>query len=63
MFQLPHDRLDDVLIYTPLKKEISALAVLIVQAGFWESTAGFVAVVFSFSVCKVTGTIVSFCGI
>jgi hypothetical protein len=46
---------------TPLKKEISAVAVLIVQAGFEESTIGFVKEVFLFSVCNVTGTMVSFC--
>lgn len=46
---------------TPLKKEISAFAVLIVQVGLEESTVGFVAELFSFSVCNVTGTMVSFC--
>jgi hypothetical protein len=46
---------------TPLKKEISTLPVLIVQVGFEEGTAGFVEVVSSFSVCNVTGTMVSFC--
>ena len=45
---------------TPLKKEISAFAVLIVQVGLEESTVGFVAELFSFSVCNVTGTMVSF---
>ena len=45
---------------TPLKKEISAFTVLIVQVGCEETTAGFVAGEPSFSECKVTGTIVSF---
>lgn len=35
---------------TPLKKEISKVAVLIVQAGFDESTAGFVAEIFLFAI-------------
>jgi hypothetical protein len=41
--------------------EISAIAVLIVQAGFEDSTGGVIPGVFSFSVCNVTGTMVSFC--
>ncbi len=45
----------------PVKKEISAVAVLIVQVGFEERMSGFVVEVFLFSVCNVTGTIVSFC--
>ena len=45
---------------TPLKKEISAVAVLIVQVGFEESIAGFIVEEFSFSECNVTGTMVNF---
>jgi len=45
---------------TPLKKEISALHVLIVQVRFEETTARIDTKVFSFSVCNVTGMMVSF---
>src|SRR5579875_2316385 len=46
---------------TPLKKEISTLPVLIVQVGLEDITTEFLGEVFSFSVCNVTGTMVSFC--
>ncbi|ULT56772.1 hypothetical protein L1999_27715 [Neobacillus drentensis] len=54
IFQLLHDRLDDVLIYV-INEEISTLPVLIMQVGVEEVIARFFEEVFSFSVCNVTG--------
>lgn len=45
---------------TPLKKKISAAAVLIEQAGL-EERSGETAEVLLLSGCNLTGTIVSFC--
>lgn len=60
MFQLPHYGLDGSPIL-PLKKDISAVAILIVQTLF-ERVVGEIGVSRAlFSECCITGTIVNFC--